>query len=92
MTEFLTGRERGVKYLEDSIKDIGLRADYSAIYFTMSEEQSEYATISFVKFSELAGNLVGSFNALASMASILAPWTIAILLIAFIWKLSKRRM
>ncbi len=85
-------QERRVKYLEDSIKNIGQRVDYSAIYFTMSEKQSEYANIAFVKFSELVRNLVGSFNALLKMVFILAPWTIALLLIAFIWKLFKRRI
>jgi len=84
-------QERRVKYLEDSIKNIDQRVDYSAIYFTMSEKQSEYADIAFVKFSELVRNLVGSFNALIRAVFILAPWAIALLLIAFIWKLLKRR-
>lgn len=85
-------QERRVKYLEDSLENIDQRVDYSAIYFTMSEKQSEYANIAFVKFSELVRNLVGSFNAMTRMVFILAPWTIALLLIAFIWKLLKRRM
>lgn len=85
-------QERRVKYLEDSLENIDQRVDYSAIYFTMSEKQSEYANIVFVKFSELIRNLVGSFNALVRIVFILAPWAIALLLIAFIWKLLKRRM
>ncbi len=84
-------QERRVKYLEDSIKNIDQRVDYSAIYFTMTEKQSEYANIVFVKFSELVRNLVGSFNALIGLLFTLAPWAIALLLFNFIWKMLKRR-
>ena len=91
LNDRIFNQERTVKYLEDSIKNIGQRVDYSAIYFTMSEKQSEYANIAFVKFSELVRNLVGSFNALIGLLFTLAPWAIALLLIAFIWKLLKRR-
>ncbi|MEK6869691.1 MAG: DUF4349 domain-containing protein, partial [Nanoarchaeota archaeon] len=84
-------QERIIKYLEDSIKNIGQRADYSAIYFTMSEKQSEYANIAFVKFSELVRNLIGSFNALIGLLFTLAPWAIAVLILRFIWKIFKKK-
>lgn len=84
-------QERRVKYLEDSIENIGQRVDYSAIYFTMNEKQSEYANISFVKFSELIRNLVGSFNALIGLLFTLVPWAIAALILRFIWKIFKKK-
>lgn len=84
-------QERRVKYLEDSLKNIDQRVDYSAIYFTMSEKQSEYANIAFVKFSELVRNLVGSFNALVGLLFTLAPWAIAVLILRFIWKIFKKK-
>ena len=91
LNDRIFNQERTVKYLEDSIKNIDQRVDYSTIYFTMNEKQSEYANIVFVKFSELVRNLVGSFNALIGLLFTLAPWAIALLLINFIWKLLKRR-
>ena len=91
LNDRIFNQERTVKYLEDSIKNIDQRVDYSTIYFTMNEKQSEYANIVFVKFSELVRNLIGSFNALIGLLFTLAPWAIALLLINFIWKLLKRR-
>ena len=91
LNDRIFNQERTVKYLEDSIKNIDQRVDYSTIYFTMNEKQSEYANIVFVKFSELVRNLVGSFNALIGLLFTLAPWAIALLLINFIWKMLKRR-
>ena len=85
LNDRIFNQERTVKYLEDSIKNIDQRVDYSTIYFTMNEKQSEYANIVFVKFSELVRNLIGSFNALIGLLFTLAPWAIALLLINFIW-------
>ena len=92
LNDRIFNQERTVKYLEDSIKNIGQRVDYSTIYFTMIEKQSGYANIEFVKFSELVRKLIGSFNALVGLLFTLAPWAIALLLINFVWKLLKGRI
>lgn len=84
-------QERTIKYLEDALDNINKEVDYSTIYFTMTEKQSEYADLALVKFSELIRNFVGSFNSLVSWLFTLIPWAIAALIIGFVWKRAKKR-
>ena len=79
-------QERRVKYLEDSLKRIDQRVDYSTISFTLNEKRSEYANIAFVKCSELIKSFVGSFNSLISLIFAVIPWLVAFLFVGFVWK------
>lgn len=82
--------ERKIKYLEDSIKNIDEKIDYSTIHFTLTEKKSDYANVSVVKFSHLIQNIVDSFNALITLLFVIIPWAIAALIIWLIWKFVKR--
>lgn len=70
-------QERMIKYLEDSIKNIDQRVDYSTIYVTLNEKQPEYANIMFVKFSELVQRLVASINGLLTLVFAAIPYAVA---------------
>lgn len=83
--------ERRVDYLEEALQKMDLRIDYSTIYLTMNEEQSGYANLAVVKFSELVRNLVGSFNALLYLLFIAVPWAVVIGIIVLIARFIKAR-
>jgi len=70
-------QERMIKYLEDSLKNVNQRVDYSTIYVTLTEKQSEYANIVFVKFSELARRFVASINSLLTLIFVVVPYAVA---------------
>lgn len=70
-------QERMIKYLEDSLKNVDQRVDYSTIYITLTEKQSEYANIMLVKFSELARRFVASINSLLTLIFVVVPYAFA---------------
>ena len=84
-------QERKIKYLEDSLKNIDKKIEYSTVYFSMNEERSEYANVVLVKFSELVRTLVGSFNGLLGFIFVIIPWALFILIVKVIWNFIKRR-
>ena len=75
--------ERVIKYMEDSLKNIDQRVDYSTIYVTLNEKQSQYANIVFVKFSELVQRLVASINSLLTLVFAAIPYAVAGLVVWF---------
>jgi hypothetical protein len=91
LNDRIFNQERTIRYLEDSLKNIDKRIEYSTIYLTLTEERSNYANIVVVKFSELIRGLVGSFNNLIQLVFVLIPWAIAVLIIGWIVKLVKRK-
>ena len=84
-------QERRIRYLEDSLKNIDQKIDYSTLYFSMNEKRSDYMNVAFVKFSELVSNLVSSTNGLFKLAVVLIPWAIALFVIKLFWGIFKRR-
>jgi len=91
LNDRIFNQERTIKYMEDSLKNMDQRVDYSTIYFSMKEKQSEYAYVAFVKFSELVNSLVNSFNTLVSLIVVLLPWAIAALVIFFVVRLFRKK-
>ncbi len=83
--------ERRIKYMEDSLKNIDQRIDYSTVYFTMTEKRSEYADIAMVKLSSLVKDFVGSFNALLTFLFTVFPWAVVVLIGAVAWRFFRRR-
>ncbi|MBI2658886.1 DUF4349 domain-containing protein [Candidatus Woesearchaeota archaeon] len=73
-------QERTIKYLEDSLKNIDQRIEYSTIYITLNEKQPGYANIKFVKFSELVRSLVASLNSLLKLIFVAMPYAAAALI------------
>src|SRR3989338_4677920 len=71
-------QERRVKYLEDALRNDDQRVDYSTINVMLMEEQSSYATIVWVKFSNLVRMLVESVNSLLTLLFVVLPYAVVI--------------
>ena len=88
-------QERMIKYLEDSLKNIDQRIEYSTIYVSLNEKQSGYANIVFVKFSELVSRLVASINSLLKLIFVALPYAaagfIAWIIIRFFRKIKQKK-
>ena len=84
-------QERTIKYLEESVKNLGERVDYSTVYAQVSEKQPAYAQIVFVKLSELVKNFVDNVNGVLSLLFSIAPWAVLALIIYGVWKFKQSR-
>ena len=90
LNDRIFNQQRRIKYLEDRIENIDKRVDYSTVYFRIDEERSEYANVVLVKSSELVRSMVSSFNNLIQLIFVLAPWAVALALIAIIFRMSRK--
>ncbi len=88
-------QERRIKYLEESLKNTDSRIEYTTITYSISEKQSNYANVTFVKFSELVRSIVDSFNNVLKWIFILIPYAIVVGIIVgvrkFIMRNDKRK-
>ncbi len=84
-------QERRIKYLEDSLRNINNRIDYSSISFSMNEERSEWINIAFVKLSSLIRNFIESLNGLLSFIFGVIPWAVALFAGWYVWKRFRRK-
>ncbi|MFA5745946.1 MAG: DUF4349 domain-containing protein [archaeon] len=85
LNDRIFNQERTIKYLEDSIKDVDQRIDYSTIYLTINE-RSDYLGIAFVKLSDLLRSFMSSLNSLVRLIVVVLPW---VLIAGFIYAVSK---
>lgn len=90
LSDKILEEERTIKYMEDSLKNVNQRVDYSTIYVTLNEKQPKYSGIQLVKLQELVRKLVGSINSLLSLIFAAAPYAIATLVIWFAVRLFRR--
>ena len=86
LSDRIFNQERTIKYLEEQLKNTGNRVEYSTIYVTITEKQSEYVDAVLVKFSELVTKFISSVNALLKLIVGLIPYTIAVVLVWLGWK------
>jgi len=91
LTDRIFNQERRIKYLVDSLRNIGKRVEYSTISLRLNEKSSDYIDIAFVKFSQLIKRFVESINSLLKIIFYLIPWAITLYIIRFLFKLVKRR-
>jgi hypothetical protein len=91
LTDKIFNQERTVKYLEDSIKNMDSRIDYSTISVSLYEKQPTYVNVALVKFSNLVKSMVGSFNGLLYFLFVTVPWAVAIGLVWLIFRLFKKK-
>jgi hypothetical protein len=84
-------QERTIKYLEDKIKNLDNKVDYTTISVSLQEEQPNYYDVAFVKFSTLVRNLVSSLNALLHFMFIVLPWAIVLGIGLFIWNMITKK-
>lgn len=74
LTDKIFNQERKISYMKDWLETKDQQVKYSTIRFTMTEERSDYADVSFINLSDLAKGFVNSLNALIKIVFILAPW------------------
>ena len=91
ISDKIFNEERTIKYLEDSLENIGQRVDYATIYLTLSEKQPEYSGIVFVKFSELVRTLVSSINSLFMLLFAVLPYAVAAFIVWIIVRFFRNR-
>lgn len=91
LSDRIFNQERTIKYLEDALKNVGNKVEYSTLYVTLSEKQSEYIDVVFVKFSELMRKLINSVNSLLALLFWAIPYAIAVLVIWFVVKKVRKR-
>src|SRR3989344_1829589 len=90
LSDRIFNQERTIKYLEEQLKNTGNRVEYSTLYVTLNEKQSEYADAVFVRFSELVAKFVQSLNSLLKLLVGLIPYALAVLLAWLGWKKYKK--
>jgi hypothetical protein len=86
LSDRIFNQERTIKYLEEQLKNTGNRVEYSTLYVTITEKQSEYIDAVFVKLSELVSRFVQSLNNLLKLVVGLIPYALAALLAWLGWK------
>ncbi len=84
-------QEKRVKYLEDRIKNIDNKVDYSTVSLTINEEQPAFIGVELAKLSDLVKTLVGSFNGLLFFVFGVLPWAVGAGLIWLVYRLFKKK-
>ncbi len=84
ISDRIFNEENLIKYLEESLKNVGDQAAYSTIDITLTEKKSGYAELTFVGLSDLVKGLVGSVSLLVYLFIVLLPWALGIWLIVFV--------
>lgn len=85
LNDRIFNQERTIKYLEDAVRNVDQRIDYSTIYLTINE-RSDYLGIAFVKLSDLLRSFMSSLNSLVRLIVVILPWA---LIAGFIYAVSK---
>ncbi len=91
LTDRIFNQERTVRYLEDSLTRMDEQVDYASISFSLNEKPSPYATIVFVKFSELVTRFVDSVNGVLRLVFWAVPYLVLVLLVWMGYKFVKKR-
>lgn len=86
LTTTIADEETTIAYLQNEIDNMDKQVSYSTISFTLTEKQSGYAAISFVKLSDLAVAIVGSTVSLIMLVAWIIPWAIVLWLIVFAYR------
>src|SRR3989344_5958027 len=84
-------QERRIAYLEEMLTNSDKRVEYSTIYLTLTEAQSEYINAVFIKFSELITGFVNSINNLFYFVFAVIPYVLGIGIIILVVRYFKRR-
>ncbi len=90
MINSIFNHERRIKYLEDSLRNIDQRVEYSTISLSVSEKYN-FANIVFVKFSDLIRTFVNSFNSVLKIIFGVVPYLLLLYLIVLGFRLFRRK-
>jgi len=89
LNDRIFNQERTIKYLEDSLKNMDQRVDYSTINLNISEKYS-YSNIALVKLSDLVRSFVNSVNALLKFLFVIIPFAIVGWIIYLVTKKNRK--
>ncbi len=92
LNDRIFNQERTIKYLEESLKNIDERIEYTSVTVMLNEKKSEYMDIAFVKVSELVGSLVNSVNSVLRLIFVALPYAIIAGIGWIVYRFMKRRM
>lgn len=91
LNDRIFNQERTIKYLEDSLRNMDQRVEYSTISLSIHEKRSNYANVAFVKLSELIKSFVSSLNSLLYLLFFIVPYAVALGIIWFAVRWFRRR-
>lgn len=90
LNDRIFNQERTIKYLEDSLKNVDNKIDYSTIYLSVNEK-SDYLGIAFIKLSELSRAFIDSLNSLITLLVTIFPWALVVGFSYVLVKATKKR-
>ncbi|MFC1686085.1 DUF4349 domain-containing protein [Nanoarchaeota archaeon] len=86
-------QERIIKYLEEAIKNLDKKVDYSTVNLRINEEQPDFGEVKFFGIVNLFESFLASLLALVGVIFWVLPWVIAFWLIMKIrkWWLGRKK-
>ncbi|MBI4447423.1 DUF4349 domain-containing protein [Candidatus Woesearchaeota archaeon] len=91
ISDRIFNQENYIKYLEDTLKNVGDKVVYSTIDITITELKSGYAELAFVSLSGLVKAFVDSVSGFIYIFIVLLPWTLGLWFIIFVIRKIRRR-
>jgi predicted nucleic acid-binding Zn-ribbon protein len=91
LNDRIFNQERRIKYLEDSMKNMDTRIDYSTISVSLQEKKSSYVNVVFVKFSQLIRSLVDSINSVLKLVFWILPWALLGIVVWLVVRVIRKR-
>ncbi|MFA6461229.1 MAG: DUF4349 domain-containing protein [Candidatus Woesearchaeota archaeon] len=79
-------QERTIKYLQERINNVDTEVEYSSVYVSLQEKQSNYANVAIIGLSTLITSLVDSFNGLIALIVVLLPYLVVIVVVWLVVK------
>lgn len=83
-------QERTIKYLQERINNVDTEVEYSSVYVSLQEKQSNYANVAIIGLSSLITSLVDSLNSLFELIVVILPYAVAIILVWIVVKLVRK--
>ena len=84
-------QERTINYLEESIKNLDKRVDYSTVNLRLNEERPDFGEVKFFGLTNLFESFLSSLLALVALIFWIAPWAIALWIILAVRKWWNKR-
>ncbi|MEI8364415.1 MAG: DUF4349 domain-containing protein [archaeon] len=91
LTDRIAEEQRTIDYLKSALENVNNQVSYSTINVSLTEEQSNYANIAFVKLSDLVRSLVNSSSLVLRIIFFLFPFGVLALIIWGIVRITRRK-
>jgi|GEM_PF-396157 len=91
LTDRIADEQRTIDYLKSALENVNNKVSYSTINVSLTEEQSSYANVAFVKLSNLVRSLVSSTSLVLKIIFFLLPFGVLALLIWGIVRITRKK-